>query len=53
MKFIYRGIKYQSNLRDDLKPEITTASKPEQPLKCRRVDFFTYRGISYSKYYPF
>ncbi len=53
MQFIYRGIKYKSNLRDDLKPEITAASKLEQTLKRRRVDFFTYRGISYSKYYPF
>ncbi len=53
MKFIYRGIRYQCHLKENTNSEITPASLYNQQLKRVRVDFFTYRGISYSKCYPF
>ncbi len=52
MKFIYRGIRYQSNLRNSCNSNQTIESKPGIKSKTPRIDFFTYRGVSYTKYFP-
>ncbi|HHP7230854.1 MAG TPA: hypothetical protein ACFCUY_08350 [Xenococcaceae cyanobacterium] len=49
LKFIYRGIKYHSELKDRLDPEIITVRPSNRQLKTKPLDLFTYRGISYTK----